>query len=54
MEAEVLALRAAEREIMNALPPTPARAPQADTMRLPRGCIPELGAAEEEQVTSTV
>ena len=36
MEEELAALRAEEREIMAAQPPTPARAPGADTMRLPR------------------
>ena len=50
MEEELAALRAEEREIMAAQPPTPARAPGADTVRLPRGCIPALGTAEEEQV----
>ena len=53
MEEEVAALRAAEREIMAAQPPTPARAPGADTVRLPRGCIPGLGQPDEEQVTTS-
>eukprot|EP00976_Prorocentrum_cordatum_P082386 1184796-Prorocentrum_minimum.AAC.1 len=38
---------------MAAQPPTPARAPGADTVRLPRGCIPGLGQPDEEQVTTS-
>jgi hypothetical protein len=49
MGAELADLRASEREIMQGLPPTPARAPQADTVRLPLGCIPGLSLDNEEE-----